>query len=174
VHPIYNLESIVEAIPRVVTTFPEAVFVFRDYNTNPAYKNTLQDLIQGTNCTSSTRWVKRVEPWELIVGLYQAAQVAVSVPSSDGTPVSVLEAMACGVPVIASDLPSLREWIIPGETGILVPPNDSGALAEAIIQLLRDPALRKRIGAQSRRIVQERANHHTEMQKMEKLYLSLL
>jgi glycosyltransferase involved in cell wall biosynthesis len=78
------------------------------------------------------------------------------------------------VPVIASDLPSLREWIIPGETGILVPPNDSGALAEAIIQLLRDPALRKRIGAQSRRIVQERANHHTEMQKMEKLYLSLL
>jgi glycosyltransferase involved in cell wall biosynthesis len=47
-----------------------------------------------------------------------------------------LEALACGVPVVASDIGGVREWLLPGENGVLVPPRDSSAIAHAVAQLL--------------------------------------
>src|SRR5690606_6979050 len=52
-----------------------------------------------------------------------------------------LEALACGVPVVASDIGGVREWLRPGETGIPVPPGDAGALAAGLHDLLFDESM---------------------------------
>jgi glycosyltransferase involved in cell wall biosynthesis len=88
--------------------------------------------------------------------MYAAADVIV-VPSRvdrredrDGLPNVVLEAMACGRPVVASDVAAIGTAVRGGVTGLLVPPEDPRALAEAIDVLHRDPVWRIRMGAQAR------------------------
>jgi glycosyltransferase involved in cell wall biosynthesis len=65
-------------------------------------------------------------------------------------PISVLEAMACGVPQVATDVGGTREAISDGETGLLCPPNDPAALADRVVELLCDPARRERMANASR------------------------
>ena len=66
-----------------------------------------------------------------------------------------LEAMACSKPVIASNFSGIPEVVKDRETGILVPPRDSEALADAIIELLNDPEKRKQMGEAGRKRVEE-------------------
>jgi glycosyltransferase involved in cell wall biosynthesis len=74
----------------------------------------------------------------------------------EGTPRSVLEAMAMGRPIVTSDAPGCRETVVPGVNGLLVPVADVAALAEALHTLIADPELRARMGRQSRRIAVDR------------------
>jgi glycosyltransferase involved in cell wall biosynthesis len=69
---------------------------------------------------------------------------------SEGLPVSVLEAMAAELPVVASGVGGLAELVVDGETGILVPPGDSSALAAALGRLVEDRELRRSLGAAGR------------------------
>jgi glycosyltransferase involved in cell wall biosynthesis len=69
---------------------------------------------------------------------------------SEGGPISVLEAMAAGLPVVASDVGGVGEIVVDQQTGLLVPPGDPDALAAALERLLADPALRHRLGAAGR------------------------
>lgn len=77
-----------------------------------------------------------------------------SVPTADGRregiPVVLMEAMASGVPAVASDLSGIPELVEDGRTGLLAPPGDAPALAEALARLAGDPALRARLGAAGR------------------------
>jgi colanic acid/amylovoran biosynthesis glycosyltransferase len=73
----------------------------------------------------------------------------------DGIPVSLMEAMAAGVPVISGDLPAIRELVMHEQTGLLVPPDDNRALADAIRRLLNDSLLRCSLGAQGRDWVEQ-------------------
>jgi glycosyltransferase involved in cell wall biosynthesis len=65
---------------------------------------------------------------------------------AEGTPNGVIEAMACGVPVIATNVGGIPDILDP-ECGILIPPRDADALAEAMLKLARNPELRSRMGA---------------------------
>ena len=72
-------------------------------------------------------------------------------PSSwEAFPISILEAMACGVPQVATDVGGTSEALVDGETGLLVPPHDPAALAEAIAALLADPGRRRQMGERGR------------------------
>lgn len=73
----------------------------------------------------------------------------------DGLPTVLLEAMAFGTPCVASDVNGIPELVRHSETGLLVPQHDAGALAEAIELLLDDSALRVRLAANARRLVEE-------------------
>jgi len=68
----------------------------------------------------------------------------------EGMPRTIIEAMASGLPVVATDIRGCREEVVDGETGLLVPPRDAAALAEALIRLLTDRALARRMGAAGR------------------------
>jgi glycosyltransferase involved in cell wall biosynthesis len=84
--------------------------------------------------------------------------VAPSVPTKEGKregiPVALMEAMACGVPVVASDLSGIPELVDDGATGLLVPPRDPEALASALRRLGDEPALRERMGRAGREKVE--------------------
>jgi glycosyltransferase involved in cell wall biosynthesis len=78
----------------------------------------------------------------------------------EGTPRSVLEAMAMGRAVITTDAPGCRETVAPGENGFLVPIKDSTALADAMERFLRDPGLSAPMGARSRAIAEQKYDVH--------------
>ena len=83
--------------------------------------------------------------------VWRRAAIAV-LPSSygEGVPKSLLEAASCARPIVASDMPGCREVVAPDETGLLVPPHDPAALAEAIATLAADPDRRRRMGEAGR------------------------
>ena len=93
-----------------------------------------------------------------------------TVPSVDATAVSLLEAMACRAAIVASDLPSAREWIRDGETGLVVKARDESALVGAIARFLSDAAFRDRLGRKAEEEVRARADHDRNMQRMEDIY----
>lgn len=94
--------------------------------------------------------------WEKMAGLYRAAAVFVMPSWFESFGISVIEAMAFGLPVVASNAGALPEIVEDGVTGLLVPPGDANALAGGILRLLRDPALRRRMGQAGRERVRER------------------
>jgi len=131
--------------------------------------------------TQARRWVEKLnlaaavdllpsQSRAQMADLFRQAQVAVSPTTHDGTPNTLLEAMACGCFPIAGDIASLREWITPGENGLLVNPGDPQALAEAILQALEQPELRARARAINARLVAERADYQRVMSQAEAFY----
>jgi glycosyltransferase involved in cell wall biosynthesis len=68
----------------------------------------------------------------------------------EGLPRTLLEAAACGRPVIVTDVPGSRHFVRDGVEGLIVPPEDPAALADAIARLASDPALRQRMGTAAR------------------------
>jgi glycosyltransferase involved in cell wall biosynthesis len=105
---------------------------------------------------------------------YNIADVVVSVPSSDGFPVTVLEASACASALVVSDLPYCEEWFVPRENGLIVPKRDAAALASALGELCGDHELRRRLGAAARSVVVERADYEHCMDALQSLYFDLL
>ena len=98
-------------------------------------------------------WLGRVDDVRTV---WRQAHIAVLVPrGGEGVPLSLIEAAACGRPTVATDVPGCREIVVPGKNGILVPPNNSGALADAIGELARDVEMRARFAAAGRIIVGE-------------------
>ena len=86
-----------------------------------------------------------------VAGFWQGCHIVVY-PSSygEGVPRTSLEAMACGKPLVTTDMPGCRETVAEGVNGFLVPPHDAAAVADRLAQLLSDPALRQRMGRASR------------------------
>lgn len=91
-------------------------------------------------------------------GYYQKADVYVSASHSDGTSISLLEALACGKPAILSDIPGNREWITSGIQGWLFPDGDSDALANTILQAAKTPDALARMGKAARQLAEQRAD----------------
>ncbi|HZL30462.1 MAG TPA: glycosyltransferase family 4 protein [Pseudolabrys sp.] len=87
--------------------------------------------------------------------VWGAAHIAVLPSRREGLPKSLLEAAACGRPIVATDVPGCREIARRGLNALLVPPDDAAALADAIGQLATNASLRARYGAASRRLVED-------------------
>lgn len=88
--------------------------------------------------------------------LLASADVFVLSSLSEGMPISVIEAMAAGLPVVASAVGGVPELVADGETGYLVPPGDVDALAVTLERVLADEGLRRRLGEAGRRRALER------------------
>lgn len=168
--PLYNHETVVSAFALVRRQIPDAVLVLKQYIAkDPQYVRDLQGRIDALGLRESVRMVGML-PYARMAGIYRLAPVTVSVPFSDGTSMSVLEAMACASVPIVSDLPSLREWIRDGWNGYLVPPRDAEAIAARLVSLLTNAELRSLYAARNLEIVRERATQQANMARMEELY----
>jgi glycosyltransferase involved in cell wall biosynthesis len=109
-----------------------------------------------------------------ISSVWQRAHIAVLPSRREGLPMSMLEAAACGRPMVATDVPGCREIVLPGETGLLVPVDDPGALAAAIATLAASQELRARYGAAARRFAVERFSAEAIGRQTVALYRSLV
>jgi glycosyltransferase involved in cell wall biosynthesis len=95
--------------------------------------------------------LRRLGYREDIPALLAAADIFALPSHFEGLPMSVIEAMLVGLPVVASNIRGPREQVVHGETGLLVPPATVAPLAEALCRLAADPALRARMGQAGRR-----------------------
>jgi glycosyltransferase involved in cell wall biosynthesis len=87
-----------------------------------------------------------------IPALLAEADIFVLSSNWEAFPISVLEAMRAGLPIVVSDVGGSAEAVIEGETGFVVPRQDDGMMATALSILLKDPALHKRLGANAREL----------------------
>ncbi|HEX4936323.1 MAG TPA: glycosyltransferase family 4 protein, partial [Gemmatimonadaceae bacterium] len=115
-------------------------------------------------------------PHSAVVRHYQRADlfvlpcVVAANGSRDITPNALIEAMAMRLPVIATTITAIPEIVANGTSGVLVPPGDAGALADAIERLLADEALRRRLGEEARRTVERTFDLHRNMAEYAHLF----
>jgi len=168
---IYNIDTIIKAIPFVVKEIPDVKIILK--NAYGTMEPELRNLAKELAVIESGIFVGMIDYDEMPTYL-KASDVFISVPSSDSTSISLLEAMACELPVIVSDLPANREWVKDEWNGYIVPIRDEKALADAIVKLLKDEKKRKLFGRRNYELVKEKGDYEKNMEKMEELYGSLL
>ena len=105
-----------------------------------------------------------------MASLFRAAHVSVSPSTHDGTPNTLLEAMACGCVPVAGDLESIREWIVDGENGRLVDPASPGDVARAVVAALTDDEWRAAAARRNVAIIAERADREQGLRRAEAFY----
>ncbi len=106
--------------------------------------------------------------------LLRCADVLVQPSEFEGLPLTVLEGMASALPVIVTDVVGNNEAVIAGESGLIVPPGDAGALARAIALVLDEPALAVRLGARARQRVECEFTVARMAQRTEQVYQAVL
>jgi glycosyltransferase involved in cell wall biosynthesis len=166
---LYNVDVVINAMPDVLARVPDARLVVGG---DGALRSQLEDLSRRTGVAHAVEFVGSATwPVGLAERLGQAA-VYVSVPSSEGTSVTLLEAMAAGAYPVVSDLPSNREWVSP-MGGAVVPVKQVAPLATALIAALGDPAGRASAATINRQLIDERGLWDSNMAQMEKAYRRL-
>ncbi len=152
--PMKGLAVLLEALAKVRTEREDAKLVV--IGKLKRKKSAIPALLDRLDLADSVRFVSGV-PTEEIVRLYGEAELAVVPSLYEGFSLPAVEAMACGVPLVATTGGALPEVVgDDGETGLLVPPADPSALAQTLLRGLDDPELRSRVGTAGRRRVLER------------------
>jgi len=108
-----------------------------------------------------------------IPALLASVDISVTPTLADNFPYTILEAMACGKPVVASAVGGIPEQVVEGQTGFLVPPADARAIAQAVTQLLEVAALIKQFGVAGRASVEDHFGMPGFLQKCESLFEKL-
>jgi glycosyltransferase involved in cell wall biosynthesis len=122
--------------------------------TDPDSANTLStETLRSLAAEPGIEWLGPVADVRTVWG--RAAIAVLPSTYGEGVPKTLLEAAACARPVVATDVPGCREAVRAGETGLLVPPHDIDALAEAIAKLAADPLLRARMGRAGRALIEQ-------------------
>ncbi len=106
--------------------------------------------------------------------IFPVVDLLVQPSLSESLPMSLLEGMARGRPVVATDVGSVRDAVLDGVTGVLIPPGESKAVARAVKELLRDHLKRKAMGEAGKERVEERFSDRLMVQKIEEIYAALV
>jgi len=117
-------------------------------------------------------WLGRL-PHDRMPELMRSVDVVCLPSYREGAAKVLLEAAATGRAIVTTDVPGCREAVEPGESGLLVPPRDPDALAEALGRLIRDPDLRRRMGRRGRELAVERFSIQVVVEKTAEIYRDL-
>jgi len=129
----------------------------------------LKKLTEKMGTTQNIRFVGLV-PHRKMAQLLSAADIYVSTCLVDSTSVSLLEAMACQLAPIVTDIPGNREWIKDGVNGLLYPPKNNSLLAEKSIHVVENPRLRRAFGRKCVNIIEKRATWEDCVSRMQAIY----
>jgi glycosyltransferase involved in cell wall biosynthesis len=143
--PMYNVTCTLRAFQIVQRRFPDATLTVVGHGSQ---QSALQQLARELGLQHVT-FRGRVPP-DAMPRAYDSADLYVQTPSIDNMPMSVLEAFASGTPVVSTDVGGVRAMLTDRVHGRLVPDNDHEAVAEAIIELLDDPARAVQLARQAR------------------------
>lgn len=173
--PLSNIHQIAEAAARVCAEDPDAYFLFAypTYTSDAEYEARVREIIAAGAAAGRARFIGAI-PHQEMADHYRLADVTVSIPGTDGTPMSALESMACGTPVVVGDIPDYDPFYFEnGRTVLSVNVGDSNALAGALLRLLRDEELARGLAAEARGRVETRGSYEAQMSRMNQLYLGL-
>ena len=139
----------------------------------PAFEKGLREGIAAAGLAPRFRWIPHLS-WEDLARHHRAMDLYVAPPRWEGFGLTPLEAMASGVPVVATTVGAFPDLVAEGVTGRLVPPGDATALAAAIAPLLDDAPLRRATGEAARAHVLARHRIEGEAAALERIYRRLL
>jgi len=169
--PVYDIESLIRAVPLVLADVPQAQFLVAG---SGPQESMLKNLVKELGVSDSVLFPGQIAQEELPRYL-ASSDVYVSTSLSDaGISASTAEAMACGTAVVVTDSGENRVWIDNGKNGFVVPTRDPQALAKEVTSLLKDSAMRARLGTMARETICERNDHHREMLRMQDMYRELI
>lgn len=174
--PLYNLDKIAMAALKVCAAHPEAYFLFAYLSEakDEVYEAQVRAIVHNSQAAERIHFIGAI-PHQEMADYYRLADVVVSIPSTDGTPMSVLESMACATPVVVSDIPDYDSYYIePEKTVLAAKADDAEELARALLRLLEDQILVERLTTEAKRRVESTASYEAQMSRMEQLYHGLL
>lgn len=162
-------DTFFQAVPRVLAAHPGVHFLCPGMSGEPRAERWVEQLGIQSSVTLLPQQTRSD-----LAALFRKASISVSISEHDGTPNTLLEAMASGCFPIGGDIESLHEWIISGQNGCLVPLNDPQSLSRAIVNVLESPELRHRAAEVNQRLIAERAVYSQVMGQADLFYLDLV
>lgn len=163
-NPMKGIEYFIRAAGLVYRERPDAWFLIcgAEYETHRGYRAMLDDEMSASGVPAERFIVTDTPPHEIYPAL--DVKLIASKPRSEGTTTTAVEAMACAVPVVATDVGAVAEVVEDGVTGLVVPPESPDALASATLRLARDRELAARLGETGRRRVVDRYANDVSVQ----------
>ncbi len=161
--PYRDFDTLLEALGRIVRGFDGKLYLVSlgSESTGREVEATLRNRVI----------IRGYEPDERRIALYyRAADVLAYATRADNCPLTVLEAMACGLPVVGSAVGGVPELVAHGETGLLVPVGDAEAFAAGVLRVLRDDAMRLRLAGASRARAESRFSLDGQVSAFLELY----
>lgn len=141
-----RVDVLIRAMPAIRERVPGArLIIIGSGDGLPALRKLVDELSLSEETVHFAGFVSEEEK----VRYLRSSWLAVNTSPKEGWGIVGMEAQACGIPVVVSDAPGLRESIIDGETGFLFPFGDVGALVEKVVLLLKSPELREKMGAKA-------------------------
>lgn len=165
VRPYVRNDSFFKAIPLVLAKRPDAKFQCTGMQNESQALSWVREL----NIESAVELLPSF-PHEKMGEVFRGAQIVVSPSIHDGTPNTLIEAMACGCFPVAGDLESIREWITHGQNGLLFDSNSPQSIADAILLGLEREDLRTDAAGLNRNIISTRAEFEMNMKRVEEFY----
>lgn len=139
--PIYGIPTALQAFARLLEQFPAARLTVAG---SGHQLSELQQLTAGLGIAHAVQFVGRIENAR-INDLYAGADLVLNPSTADNMPISILEALACGVPVVSTNAGGIPDLVEHGHTALLVEVGDASAMASAAARLLTEPPLRERL-----------------------------
>jgi glycosyltransferase involved in cell wall biosynthesis len=168
--PIYGVEVIARAFTLAAQERPELRLIMLG---NGSQAGLIHRMLSADGLRERVYFPGLVSQTEL-PRYYRSADLYLSASHSDGSSISLLEAMACGAPALVSDIPGNKEWVTPGQQGWLFPDGDSQALASKILQAMDDRQRLAKMGRAARETVEKRADWKRNFQQLLQAYRKAL
>lgn len=170
-----GINYLIEAIPEVLESCNAHFVIVGDDTINNVRRTSmlafLKKSLKTAGCLSKVTFISDRVPLSELPVYYRSADICVIPSVYDNSPYTCLEAMSCGRAVIGTSSGGTKEYIVHGESGIIIPPQDPSALSGAIIALLSDTPERERLGANARNRVLQMFQRKEVARKTAALYV---
>jgi glycosyltransferase involved in cell wall biosynthesis len=166
--PIKGNRYLIEAMPRIIQEFPKTTLVLLGDGSEKSY---LEYLIENLNISDHVvlcGYQMNVNSWLHLIDIFVLASI------NEGMGRAILEAMASGLPVIATKTGGIPELIQDGVNGILIPTKNSQMISDAVLKLIRNPNLRQHYGENGLKSVTEKFGIEMMVKNLESLYDNLM
>jgi len=164
-----GLFDLISIVPELVKKVPSVKVLLAGSGDVPR----IQAALQNSHIEGSVQLLGWVDPQQLI-GLYHQSHLFVLPSYYEGLPMVLLEAMACGLPIVGTRVGGIPELVEEGENGILIHPGDREALLNSLARLLNDPILREHMALKNVQKIKEKYDIPIYIQKLKNLYRDIL
>jgi glycosyltransferase involved in cell wall biosynthesis len=163
---------LLRAAKEILSAAPETHFLLAGYpNEDATFTDTLKQDARELGIEDRVRIVS----WPGSIGdIWEVIDIHVHASRQDSLPIAIAEGMSFGKPAVVTEVGGVREMVTEEETGLVVPMNDSGAIARGVLRLLRDTQTAERLGSAARRRYADRYRPEVMARTLENLFVDLL